>query len=131
MLEISTPALLFPTISLILLAYTNRFLGLASVVRKLHDEHQKSPDQKYVEQIYSLRRRLYLIRNMQAFGVGSLFSCTICIGVLALGLQTFGAICFGLSLFLMMVSLGLSLLEIRISVDALDVHLKNMEQPRD
>jgi hypothetical protein len=35
-LSLTTPALLFSAISLLLLAYTNRFLAYASVVRNLH-----------------------------------------------------------------------------------------------
>ncbi len=78
MLEISTPALLFPTISLILLAYTNRFLGLA-VSFASYMMTTKSRLSQVFEQIENLRRRIYLIRDMQLLGVGSLFCCTLCI----------------------------------------------------
>ena len=42
-LSINTPALLFPAITLLMLAYTNRFLALASLVRSLHDEYNQAP----------------------------------------------------------------------------------------
>ncbi len=129
MLEISTPALLFPTISLILLAYTNRFLGLASIVRKLHDDYEESPQSKYLEQIENLRRRIYLIRDMQLLGVGSLFCCTLCITFLCIGWEYLAIVAFAASLLLMLGSLALSIVEIRISVNALEVHLKTMEEP--
>ena len=84
-IDFTTPALLFSTISLLLLAYTNRFLGLASIIRKLHADHSETPNQIYVEQIKNLRRRVYLIRDMQTLGVCSLLACTICMGSLFMG----------------------------------------------
>jgi len=127
-IDLTTPALLFSTISLLLLAYTNRFLGLASIIRKLHADHTETPNQVYVEEIRNLRKRVYLIRDMQTLGVCSLLACTICMGTLFLGWLDVGKWIFGLSLFLMAASLGLSIVEIRMSVGALDVHLKDMEQ---
>jgi len=126
-IDFTTPALLFSTISLLLLAYTNRFLGLASTIRKLHADHAVAPSQVYVEEIRNLRRRVYLIRDMQTLGVCSLFSCTICMGALFMGWVDLGKLIFAGSLMLMAASLFLSIIEIRISVVALDVHLKDME----
>lgn len=126
-IDFTTPALLFSTISLLLLAYTNRFLGLASIIRKLHADHTETPNQVYVEEIRNLRRRIYLIRDMQTLGVCSLFACTICMGALFMGWAEMGKIIFAASLILMAGSLGLSIIEIRMSVGALDVHLKDME----
>lgn len=126
-IDLTTPALLFSTISLLLLAYTNRFLGLASIIRKLHADHAETPNQVYVEEINNLRRRVYLIRDMQTLGVCSLLACTLCMGALFIGWIVLGKLIFGCSLILMASSLALSILEIRISVGALDVHLKDME----
>jgi hypothetical protein len=126
-IDFTTPALLFSTISLLLLAYTNRFLGLASIIRKLHADHSETPNQVYVEEIKNLRRRVYLIRDMQTLGVCSLLACTICMGALFLGWVGLGKWIFGVSLMLMAGSLSLSIIEIRMSVGALDVHLKDME----
>ncbi len=126
-IDLTTPALLFSTISLLLLAYTNRFLGLASIIRKLHADHTETPNQVYVEEIKNLRKRVYLIRDMQTLGVCSLLACTLCMGALFLGWSELGKVIFGLSLVLMAGSLGLSIVEIRMSVGALDVHLKDME----
>lgn len=125
--DLTTPALLFSTISLLLLAFTNRFLALASVIRKLHSEHKAAPDPVYVGQIQNLQRRVHLIRDMQSLGVCSLLSCTICMTSLFFGWVLIGKIVFGVSLVLMCSSLALSLVEIRISVDALHLHLKDME----
>ncbi len=127
-IDLTTPALLFSTISLLLLAYTNRFLGLASIIRKLHADHSESPNQGYVEEIKNLRRRVYLIRDMQTLGVLSLLSCTLCMVALFMDWMVLGKWIFGGSLLLMAASLTLSIVEIRISVGALDVHLKDMER---
>jgi len=127
-IDLTTPALLFSTISLLLLAYTNRFLGLASVIRKLHADHSETPNQIYLTEIANLRRRVYLIRDMQTLGVCSLLACTLCMGALFLGWMDLGKIIFGGSLILMASSLTLSIVEIRISVGALDVHLKDLEK---
>jgi len=124
--DLTTPALLFSTISLLLLAYTNRFLGLASIIRKLHSDHKESPSQVFVQEIDNLSRRIRLIRDMQTLGVLSILMCTICMGTLFVGFIEFGKLIFGASLVLMCLSLVLSLIEIRMSVGALDVHLRDM-----
>ena len=126
-IDLTTPALLFSTISLLLLAYTNRFLGLANIIRKLHAEHQTSPNAVYTLQIANLRRRINLIRDMQTLGVASLLCCTVCMGTLFAGWITAGKAIFAFSLLLMASSLALSLIEIRMSVGALNVHLRDME----
>lgn len=125
-IDLTTPALLFSTISLLLLAYTNRFLGLASVIRKLHADHLNNPQEVYLREIANLSRRVRLIRDMQTIGVGSLLACTICMGVLFLGWQTAGQWIFAISLLLMSLSLILSIVEIRMSVVALDLHLREL-----
>ncbi len=125
--NLTTPALLFSTISLLLLAYTNRFLALATVIRKLHADHLATPDARYVEEIANLRRRVNLIRDMQTLGVASLLMCTVCMFMLFIQWVLIGKVIFGVSLLLMIASLSLSILEIRISVDALNLHLRDME----
>ncbi len=127
-IDLTTPALLFSTISLLLLAYTNRFLALATVIRTLHREYQKSPDPVAAAQIANLRKRVNLIRDMQTLGVASLLSCTICMGLLFAGLIALGKIVFGISLVLMVGSLAMSLWEIRMSVGALNLQLGDLEQ---
>jgi hypothetical protein len=130
-IDLTTPALLFSTISLLLLAYTNRFLALANIIRKLHADHQASPKLIYTLQISNLRQRINLIRDMQTLGVASLLCCTVCMGTLFAGWVTTGKVIFTFSLILMAGSLALSLIEIRMSVGALDVHLRDMEPAAD
>ncbi|GAB3246599.1 DUF2721 domain-containing protein [Chitinimonas naiadis] len=127
-MEISVPALLFPAISLLLLAYTNRFLGLSSVIRKLYEDYKLAPDPKILRQIANLRRRVALIRSMQGVGVGSLFLCVLCMFLIYFGRHTEAHAVFGISLLCLLVSLALSITEIRMSSDALNILLADMEE---
>ncbi len=129
-IDLTTPALLFSTISLLLLAYTNRFLSLATIIRKLHADHLATPSQIYLDQISNLRQRVNLIRDMQTLGVGSLLACTLCMTSLFVGWMTIGKVIFAFSLALMVGSLTLSIIEIRMSVGALDLHLSDIEQDK-
>lgn len=126
-INITTPALLFPAISLLLLAFTNRFLALAALIRNLHDRYQTTPDELIIAQIGNLRYRVILVRNMQTFGVLSLLLCVVCMFLLFAGYALPGKITFGLSLVLMIVSLGLSAREIQVSVQALNLQLQDLE----
>ena len=129
-ITLTTPALLFPAISLLLLAYTNRFLTLAGLIRTLHDRYQSHPDEMIMEQIQNLRKRVKLIQQMQTVGVTSLFLCVLCMFILFAGYLLIGEIIFGISLILLMTSLALSLQEIRISVNALNLQLSDLEGGR-
>lgn len=126
-IDLTTPALLFPAISLLLLAYTNRFLALAALIRDLHASYKKQPDEIIYRQISNLRYRVVLIKQMQVYGVASLLFCVICMFVLFAGWIQAGKLIFGLSLVLMLVSLGLSLREVQVSVGALNLRLSDLE----
>ncbi len=126
-LTLTTPSLLFPAISLLLLAYTNRFLAVAAVIRQLHSQIKSGQGQHH-EELASLRHRVELIRQMQAVGVLSLFFCVLCMFLLFAGLVLVGKLVFGIALLLLLVSLGLSVREIQLSADALNLHLKALEQ---
>jgi hypothetical protein len=127
-MDLTTPAVLFPAISLLLLAYTNRFLALAALIRSLHDKHRAQPDEVLVAQLSNLRHRVLLIRNMQALGVLSLLLCTACIFLLFIQQPRIAEYTFGISLLLMAGSLALSLWEIQISVTALNLQLRDLEE---
>ena len=126
-LTLTTPALLFSAVSLILLAYTNRFLSYAQLVRTLKEQHLQHPSKVTRAQIDNLRRRLHLTRSMQALGVSSLFLCVVTMFLIYVGMLLLSAYVFGAALLLLIASLGVSLWEIQISVRALDIHLKDME----
>ena len=127
-ITLTTPALLFPAVSLLLLAYTNRFLTLATIIRGLYDRYHSNRDETLLLQIQNLRYRVYLIRNMQIAGVLSLLICVVSMFALFAGWVQAGQWSFGLALILMIVSLGISLRELQIPVGALDLLLTDLEQ---
>jgi hypothetical protein len=116
---LTTPALLFPAISLLLLAYTNRFLTLAALMRDLHGRYRAEPDPRIKAQLRNLSYRIVIIRNMQVCGVASFFFCVLSMFGLFAGYRVVGQWLFGIALVLLMVSLVLSLREIGVSIDAL------------
>lgn len=127
-LQLSTPALLFSAITLLMLAFTNRFLAIATLIRGLHKSHRKSPDKEIiVEQIHNLRRRLTLIKNMQLFGVFSFLLCVVCMYLLFRGYTESANWVFVASMVSLLISLGISLVEIQISTKALNLELGDME----
>lgn len=130
-LSLTTPALLFSAISLLLLAFTNRFLALAQVVRNLHDKYKQEPNKLIYQQIRNLRKRLHLIRSTQVAGISSLLLCVITMFLLYINLQITAEIIFGIALILLILSLALSIWEIQISVQALDMHLSDMEEHKE
>lgn len=125
-IEISTPALLFPAISLLLLAYTNRFLTTGQLIRSLSRQAREVKSQELSGQIENLKKRLELTKWMQFFGVVSMLMCTISMFSLFLDFHTFGKNIFGLSLLTMCLSLIISLWEVYISSNALNLELKDL-----
>lgn len=126
-LTLTTPALLFSAISLIMLAYTNRFLAYAAVVRNLHDMYKKDQNQVLIRQIKNLRQRLYLTRAMQIFGISSLLLCVTTMFLIYIEQHLVAIWVFGMALLLLIVSLALLIKEIQISVEALEHHLSDLE----
>jgi hypothetical protein len=124
---LTTPALLFPAISLLLLAYTSRFLTLANLIRELHRSYKNNPEEIIMAQLSNLRYRVVLIRNMQIFGVSSFFGCVLCMLILFTGQILLGKIIFASSLVSLLVSLALSLREVQVSVNALNFRLSDLE----
>lgn len=127
-ITVTTPALLFPAISLLLLAYTNRFLTIANLIRTLYSKQKENPDPATFYQIKNLRKRVYLIKNMQLLGISSLFLSVVCMFFLFNGWIFYGELVLGLSLILLMISLAFTIREIQISIDALEIQLGDMEQ---
>ncbi len=126
--NITTPAVLFPAISLLLLAYTNRFLAIANLIRSLKEKFLEKADDSLLLQIRNLRRRVYIIRNMQWFGAFSLFLCVISMFfVFEHRIETAKNI-FSLGVVSLSISLALSLREIHLSVVALNIDLKSIEE---
>ncbi|PKI81306.1 II family cellulose-binding protein [Malaciobacter halophilus] len=127
-MAITTPALLFPAISLLLLAYTNRFLTTGQLIRGLSANARDGMVPKASKQIKSLKKRVSLIRQMQIYGVLSLILCTLSMFLLFLELNFLGEILFGLSLIAMTISLFIALFEISISVNAINYELEGIKR---
>ena len=127
-ISLTTPALLFPAISLLLLAYTNRFLAIATIIRQLHANYLKDPEHAViVSQLKNLRKRLFLIRSMQFAGVLSFFFCVLSMILIFRESYVWGEYIFGSSLVLLLVSLIFSLREVQLSTKALELELSDME----
>lgn len=125
-LHIETPALLFSATSLILLAYTNRFLTIAQIIRSLKKHYDQVHSKSILLQIQNLNLRLSLIRYMQLFGVLCLFLSVFAMLLLFLEQQMLGIYLFGSSMLCLLISLGISFWEISISVTALRLHLSDI-----
>jgi len=129
-LNLTTPALLFSAISLIMLAYTNRFLAYAATIRSLHDKYIKNKDSILIFQIENIKKRLYLTRSMQILGISSLLLCVVTMFLVYINQQTIAVWVFGIALILLIVSLAFLILEIQISVKALEHHISDIESKK-
>ena len=126
MMSLTTPALLFPAISLLLLAYTNRFLTLATIIRQMHPGENKAPSELALQQVAGLRYRVSLIRHMQSCGVMSFLLCALSMFFIFIDSHSAGKVLFALSLLLLAISLVLSLMEVLLSTNALNMVLDDM-----
>ncbi|ARN79060.1 hypothetical protein BST97_14275 [Nonlabens spongiae] len=127
-LTLTTPTLLFSAISLIMLAYTNRFLAYASVIRNLHGRYKENHDPTLLRQIQNLRSRLDLTRYMQIFGISSLLLCVLTMFLIYIEQQEASIYIFGIALLLLIISLALLIKEIQISTKALGYHISDIEE---
>ena len=127
-LTLTTPALLFSAISLIMLAYTNRFLAYAAVIRNLHAIYLERKEESLIRQIKNLKLRLNLTRWMQIFGISSLLFCVLTMFLIYVHQQNMAVWIFGFALILLIISLALLIKEIQISAQALQYHIADIEE---
>lgn len=125
-LTLITPTFLFSAISLILLAYTNRFLSYAQLIRSLKDKYMENPSKMTMAQIKNMQKRVKLTKLMQLFGVISLLLCVATMFFIYIGYQTVSVYIFGIALVSLITSLGLSAWEIQISARSLQIYLSDM-----
>ncbi len=125
---LSTPTLLFSAISLLMLAYTNRFVVIANLIRDLYDRYQKEPSEIISNQLINLRRRMSIIRNMQVLGGLSFFFSVLSLLLILVKLIGLAEISFGISVLLLLGSLALLIIELNISVKALNIQLKDFKE---
>ena len=126
-LTLTTPALLFSAISLIMLAYTNRFLAYAAVIRNLSEKYLEKKDSTLIRQINNLKLRLNLTRYMQILGITSLLLCVLTMFLIYVDQQLVAVWVFGFALVLLILSLAFLIMETQISAKALQYHLNDME----
>lgn len=129
-LSYATPALLFPAVSLLFISYTNRFVAYADLIRRLHDRQREEGGSLLRRQIKNLRKRIYLIRNMQLAGGVSLVSCVASLAAIFFEAAVVAEILFAAALLFMLVSLGLLIWEIQISIGALNIQLEDLSEER-
>lgn len=126
-LDLTTPAMIFPAISLLMLAYTNRFVVLAELIRDLFDTHQRNPRQENLDQIANLQFRMSIIKKMQMCGAMSFIMAAISMLLMLVDMRTSATIIFGFSLLLLIASLLYLLKELSISIDALTIQLNTLQ----
>lgn len=126
-IQLTTPALLFSTVSLVMLAYTNRFLALAKLIRDLHDKYVQTSDELTCRQIHLLHKRVKLVKHMQLLCICALLLSVVSMLLIAYELPVLGAYSFIIGLLLMSGSLGYSVYEISLSTQALSLVLQDME----
>lgn len=127
-LNLSIPALLFPAISLTMLAYNARYLAIAALIRQLHKQFEETSAQPLKQQINQLRTRLGIIKNMQASAIISFLLAAVTMFLIYVEMRVWANVIFGISLIFLMISLILSFLEVQLSTKALSIQLKNMEK---
>ena len=127
-LTLITPTFLFSAVSLILLAYTNRFLAYTSLVRNLKVIYMENKSSVTKAEIENLKKRLKLTRLMQLYGVASLLLCVATMFLIYVGFQTVSAVIFGIALLFLIISLAVSVWEINISSKSILIHLSDMEK---
>lgn len=126
-LTLTIPALLFPAVSLTMLAYNARYLAIAALIRQLHKQFEETEATPLKRQIESLRKRLNIIKNMQATAIGCFLLAAVSMFLIYVEMNVWANVIFGVSLFLLMASLILSLIEVQLSTKALGIQLTNME----
>jgi hypothetical protein len=126
-LSLTTPAILFPTISLLLLAYTNRYIAISNRIRALHSLYKTDKTSIILEQIIILKKRILLIRNMQLLGIGSMFVAAFTMFLIYYGFDKWIKEVFGISLILMLISLSLCAVEVYLSNKALLIQIRDIE----
>jgi Protein of unknown function (DUF2721) len=127
-ITINTPTLLFSTVSLLYIGYTNRFMSITNLVRSLKDKFLETHDEQLIRQITSLRRRVILIRNMQLLGISALICSVLSVISIYFKFQQYGELFFGIGLVLLSFSMIAAVREVLISVDALNIELSNIEE---
>lgn len=130
-LELTTPALLFSTVSLLILAFNNRFISIAQLIRNLHEKHKNNNDDTLLPQIKKLRRRLSLIRDMQVIAISSLLLSVVTMLLLFYDLKKIANVTFAVSLLMLVTAMLLAVAELLVSTNALRIMLHDAENHKE
>jgi hypothetical protein len=127
-ITLTTPAILFSTISLLYVAYTNRFVAISNLIRSLKVRYLQTHDHSILNQISNLRTRVLLIRNMQFAGIIALLFSVVTMIFIYFGEQNIASALFAMSLISLVYSMTLAAREIWISVNSLNIELDSIQE---
>lgn len=126
-ITLTTPALLFPAIAILMLGYVNRYLGTASVIRTFKKDYDAGYKHiEVVSQINILKKRIELSRQMLTAGILALLFACLSMFLIFAGLQLAGIVIFSLSLIAMIISMFISLYETSLSNKALLIEVNDI-----
>lgn len=128
------PAALFPAIPLMMISFGNRYMSMASLIRKIHDEviakkltRKDKATNRYLKQIALLRKRLILNRATSTLAAISFIANLVAMYFVYTNDIILFASTFVASLIAFGVSLILYIIELQLSTTALDTHLQDLE----
>ena len=128
------PAALFPAIPLMMISFGNRYMSMASLIRKIHDEviakkltRKDKATNRYLKQIALLRKRLVLNRATSTLAAISFIANLVAMYFVYTNDIVLFASTFVASLIAFGVSLILYIIELQLSTTALDTHLQDLE----
>src|SRR6218665_823040 len=107
-ITLTTPAILFSTVSLLYVAYTTRFVAISNLIRTLKTRFESGHEEAVLHQIKNLKIRVLLVRNMQLSGILAIIVSCISIVFIYFGKQNMGFIFFGISLLFLIYSMLLA-----------------------
>lgn len=116
-LAISTPALLFPAITILILTYSNRFSTLSNKIREFI---RKGED---AAQIAVFRRRVGYVRRMLLWGILGLAASALSMLALVFKCTNTGVGLFVLADLSIVISLIYAILDVSISTNALELEV--------
>ena len=128
------PAALFPAIPLMMISFGNRYMSMASLIRKIHDElmHKKltkkdKETNRYLKQIDILKKRLRLNKATSTLASIAFIANLIAMYFVYINDMFMFATMFVGSLIAFGISLILYIIELQLSTTALDTHLQDLE----
>ncbi|AGB41301.1 Protein of unknown function (DUF2721) [Halobacteroides halobius DSM 5150] len=126
-MQITTPAVLFSTVSLLMSAYAARFSAIAKLMRGLSLQIKSdnlSQKDYYKKQISILSKRIYYIKHLHFFGVLSLFCSTLAMLLLLFKEFWLANIIFIVAIVFFLIALAIAIIEVYHSTTALDIKSK-------